>query len=71
MEGPGGGGVVPPNSVKIFASEICTDIKNAGIVKLVVQKFDFFGSTLGGFPGGWHPQIMSKYLCVVSVDIKI
>ena len=59
-----------PNSVKIFASEIFTDIKNTGIVNLVVQKLDFWGSILGGSPGGWHPQTMSKYLCVVSVDIE-
>ena len=38
----------PPNSVEIFASEISTDMKNTGIVNLVVQKFDFWGSTGGG-----------------------
>ena len=64
--------MVPSNSVKIFHSEICTDIKNTSIVSLVVQKVDFWGSTLGGSPGGGgHPQIMSKYLSVVSADIKI
>ena len=41
------GGVLP-HSVKIFAFEISTDTKNTGIVSLVVQKFDFWGSTLGG-----------------------
>ena len=61
--------VVYPNSVKIFASEISTNIKNTDIVSLVVKKFDFWGSTLWG-PGGWHSQTMSKYLSVVSVDIK-
>ena len=62
--------MVPPNSVKIFASEISTDIKNTGIVNLVVQKPDFRGSILGGSAGGLHPQTMSKYLSVVSVDIE-
>ena len=69
--GSSGGGGVPPTSVKIFASEISTDIKNTGIVSLVVQKFDFWGSTLAGSPRGWHPQTMSQYLSIVSVDIKI
>ena len=44
--------VVFPNFFKIFASEISTDIKNTSIVNLVVQKFDFGGSTLEGSPGG-------------------
>ena len=44
-------GVVLPNSVKIFASEISTDMKNTGIVNLVEKKFDFWRSTLGGFRG--------------------
>ena len=43
--------MVHPNSVKMFASEICNDMKNTGIVNLVVQKFDFWGSTLRGFRG--------------------
>ena len=59
------GWVVPPNSVKIFASEISTDIKNTSIVNLVLQKLDFWGSA-----GGWHLQTKSKYLSVVSVDIE-
>ena len=49
--------MVPPNSVKMFASEISTDIKNTGIVILVVQKLIFGGSR-------GHPQTMSKYLSV-------
>ena len=58
-------GVVPPNFVKMFASEICTDMKNTGIGNLVVQKFDFWGSILGGVSEGkWHPQTMLKYLSV-------
>ena len=60
-----------PNSVKIFASEITTDIKNTGFVNLVVQKLDFWGSILGGSAWGWHPQTMSKYLSVVSVNNEI
>ena len=64
------GGMMPPNFVKMFASDIYTDIKNIGIVNLGVQKFDFGGFILSGSPGGWHPQIMAKYLSVVSVDIK-
>ena len=64
------GGVVPSNSVKMFATDISTDIKNTSIVNLVVQKLDFWGSTLGGVPGERHPQTMSKYLSVVSVDIE-
>ena len=64
------GWVVPPNSVKIFASDISTDIKNTSIVNLVVRKLDFWGSILGGSAGGWHPQTMSKYLSVVFVDIE-
>ena len=56
---------VPPNSVKMFASEICTDIKNTSIVNLVVQKFDFGeGPLCGGSEGKKHPQAMSKYLSV-------
>ena len=38
-----------------------------------MQKFDFWGSTLGlgGFlKEGAHPKTMLKYLSVVSVDIK-
>ena len=63
--------VVPQNSVKIFASDISTDIKNTSIVNLVMQKFDFWGSILGGGPRGrWHPQTMSKYLSVVTVYIE-
>ena len=46
------GGVIPPNSVKLIASEISTDIKNTGIVSLVVKKLDFGGSTLGAPRGG-------------------
>ena len=46
---------VPPNSVKMFAPEISTDIKNTGIVNLAVQKFDFWGSTLG-VPRGVVPS---------------
>ena len=59
-----------PNSVEIFASDISTDIKNTGIVTVVVQKLDFCWSTLGGGPRGWHPQTMSKYLSVLSVNIE-
>ena len=44
--------LVPPNSVKMFASELSIDIKNTGIVNLVVQNFDFWESILGGSPGG-------------------
>ena len=62
--------VVPPNSVKIFSSDISTDIKNTSIVNLVVQKLDFWGSILEGSAGGWHPQTMSKYLSVVSVGFE-
>ena len=65
------GGGSTPNSVKIFASEICTDIKNTGIVNLVQQKLDFWvppWGVRGG--GGWHPHTTAKYLSVVSVDIK-
>ena len=62
--------VVPPTLLKFFASDISTDIKNTGIVTLVVQKLDFQGSTLGGSAGGQHPQTMSKYLSVLSVDIE-
>ena len=61
---------VPPNYVKIFAYEKSSDIKNTGIVSLVVQKFDFGGSTLGGPWGWWPPQTISKFLSIVSLDIK-
>ena len=56
--------MVPPNSVKMFAYEICNDMKNTGIVNLVVQKFDFWGSTMKGFRGEVAPSNMLKYLCV-------
>ena len=45
------GGVAPQNSVKIFASKISNDIKNTGIVNLVVQRFDSGGSISRGSPG--------------------
>ena len=48
----GSAGVVPPNSVKIFASLISTDIKNTGTVNLVAQEIDFWGTTLGGSRSG-------------------
>ena len=57
--------MVPPNPVKMFASEVSTDVKNTSIVNVVVQKFGFWGASLRG-----HPQTMSKYLSVVSVDIE-
>ena len=63
--------MVPPNSVKMFASEICNDVKNTGIVNLVGQKIDFWESTFGGFRG---EEASSNYfeifVCLVSVDIK-
>ena len=47
------GGIPRLDSVKIFASDMSTDIKNTSIVNLVAQKFGFLGSTLGGWgPGG-------------------
>ena len=58
---PGGGGVVPPNSAKIFASKYLLISKNTGTVNLVEQKIVFGGVPEGG---GWHPQIMSIYLSV-------
>ena len=33
----------------MFAYKIGTEMKNTGIVNLVVQKFGFWGSTLGEF----------------------
>ena len=40
-------------------------MKNTDIINLVVQKFDFWGSTLGGgSKRKWHPQTMSKCLSV-------
>ena len=51
-------GVVPPNSVKIFVSQISTDNKKNWHPRLSRSKICFFG----GFPGGgWYPQTMSKY----------
>ena len=58
------GGWYPQNLVKMFAYEICSDMKNTDIVNLVVQKFDFGGPLWGGSEGKWPSQIMLKYLCV-------
>ena len=51
------GDVVPPNYVKIFVSQISTDIKKNWHPSLSRSKIWFFG----GSPGGWYPQTMSKY----------
>ena len=50
------GGVVPPNYVKIFVSQISTDIKKTGTLAWAVQKFDFLGPHFGGVPGGVAPK---------------
>ena len=69
MGSSGGWGVIPPNSVKIFASEISTDIKNTGIVSLVVKKFDFWGSTLGG-PRRGGTLKLCRYICLLYLLIS-
>ena len=61
--------MVPKNSVKMFASEISTDIKNTSIVNLVVQKFDFGGSTLGGPRGGGTLKLCRK-ICLLYLLIS-
>ena len=57
------GGVVPPNYVKIFVSQISTDIKKNWHPSLSCSKNWFFGAPFWGGPrgGGWYPQTMSKY----------
>ena len=58
--------MVPPNSVKMFASEICNDMKNTGMVNLVVQKLDFWGFTLGGFRGEVAPSnYVEIFVCCI------
>ena len=64
------GEVVPSNSVKTFASEICTDIKNTGIVNLVMQKFDFWGSTLGGTFWGGGTLKLCQNICLLYLLIS-
>ena len=64
------GGMVPPNSVKIFASEISTDIKNTGIVNLVVQQFAFWGPPWGGPPGGGTLKVWQK-ICLLYLSVHI
>ena len=61
LGGPRGGGT--PKYVKMFASKICTDIKNTGIENLVGQKFDFWGSTLRGPPDGGGVEGGTLKLC--------
>ena len=61
--------VVPPNSVKMFASEVSTDIKNKGIVSLVVQKFVFWGSTLGASLGGGGTLKLCRNICLLYLLI--
>ena len=51
----GPGGVVPPNYVKIFVSQISTDIKKTGTLAWAVQKFDFLGPHFGGVSEGVVP----------------
>ena len=53
--GPRGGGT-PKLCLNICLSYLLTT-KKTGTLGWAVQKFDF----LGGFPGVWHPQTMSKY----------
>ena len=54
--------MVLPNSVKIFASEICSNIKNTGIV-ISSSKNLIFGRPLSGVSERkWHPQTMSNFL---------
>ena len=56
--------VVLQNSVKMFAYEICNDMKNSGIVNLVVQKFGFWDSTLGGLRGEVAPSnYVEMFVC--------
>ena len=55
----------------MFASEKCTDVKNTRILNLVVQKFDFWRSTLGGLRGEVAPtNYVEIFVCKVSVDIQ-
>ena len=55
----------------MFAYKIRTDMKNTGIVNLVMQKIDFWGSTLGEFRGDVAPsKYVEIFVCSVSVDIK-
>ena len=60
--GPWWGGT--PNYVKISVCYISADIKTRLAPKLSYSKNWFLGVHLGGSPGGWHPQTMSKYLSV-------
>ena len=57
--------MVPPNSVKILASKICTDIKSTGIAHLVVQKFDIEGSTMGGPRGVAPSNYVEIFVCLI------
>ena len=56
--------MVPPNSVKMFASELSTDIKNTGIVSLVVQKFDIGEVHFGGVPRGSGTLKLCQNICL-------
>ena len=48
-----------PNCVKMFASEVSTDIKNKDMVSLVVQKLDFWGSPRGMVPPNYVKVFVS------------
>ena len=62
--------MVPPNSVKIFASDISTDIKNTSIVNLVMQKLDFWGSILGGVREGGGTLKPCQIICLLYLLIS-
>ena len=50
------GGVVPPNYVKIFVSQISTDIQKNWHPSLSRSKNWFFGAPFWGVPGGIFPS---------------
>ena len=62
------GGRVPSISVNFLSLKYLLISKKRSL-RSNRPKIDFCGVHLGIF-GGWHPQTMSKYLSVVSVDMK-
>ena len=54
------GGVVPPNYVKIFVSQISSDIQKNWHPSLSRSKNCFLGPHFGGVPGGVAPKKFQK-----------
>ena len=53
-----GGGMVPPNCVKVFVSLLSPDNKKSSALAKVVMKIDL-GVRLGVL-GNWYPQTMKS-----------